>query len=221
MSKLRDLAVCLRGDGLPPERIRNVNGRCFVVYEIVRLWCKEHKVDAPFQKLAVTLMVDHPLLSSTDRKVTNDGRVCEVFLLVGADQVELRSRDPSWVAGQIQTALSLVAKATGWRCEQLIGFVQAIAMQELPLRHEFERLARTDKVTGQKCVPWMSTMEGEYRIGIRIGQRDAVVLQKAEPIWLEDDFPLARIAIRGREIVLLDSKGAALAHVSIAASTTH
>lgn len=83
----------------------------------------------------------------------------------------------------------------------------------MPLVHFFDRVQRKDRKTGARCVPWFSTRPGESRVGVRIGDRDVVVFSMAEPLYLEDDFPLAKAALRGREYVLLDRLDNRLASV--------
>lgn len=61
-----------------------------------------------------------------------------------------------------------------------------------------------------RCVPWLSTRPGETQIGVRLGDRDVTVLSEADPVYLEDAFPVAKSAIRGREFVLLDKNGRSL-----------
>ncbi len=72
-----------------------------------------------------------------------------------------------------------------------------------------------------KCVPWMSVRPGETQIGVRVGERDVTVLSTPGPLFLEDSFPVAKSAIRGREYVLLDKAGKVLASLAIDNAALH
>jgi hypothetical protein len=126
--------------------------------------------------------------------------------------------DHRWVLNVVDHALESVAKTTGWRSDALKDFVETLSTRPMPLVHFFERLARVEKPSGVKCVPWMSIQVGDTQVGVRIGDRDVTVISKRGPLYLEDTFPVAKSAIEGREYVLLDKAGKPLARVAMDAS---
>ncbi len=53
--RLIDFQAYLRAPGLPQQEQRTINASLFPVYEAVRLWLKDHVVEAPFRKVLITL----------------------------------------------------------------------------------------------------------------------------------------------------------------------
>ena len=90
-----------------------------------------------------------------------------------------------------------------------------------PLVHIFTGLEQIENVSGVSCVLWLSARPGETQLGVRLGERDVVILSKPGPVYLEDTFPVAKSAIVGRDYLLLDKTGKTLASVPIDKSGLH
>lgn len=218
--RLVDFQVYARPAGLADGQQRPTNESLFTSYELVRLWLKEHEVMAPFRKMVVSLAGD----GSSARwhgTVSNALGICEVTEAVEAVVLAQKAGDHRWVLGIVEHALRCVERSTGWRSDELLEFINVASERPLPLLHFFESLAKVDRASGVKCVPWLSAQPGETQVGVRLGERDVTVLSKPGPLYLEDTFPVAKSVIRGHEYVLLDKGGKVLASLAIGNSRMH
>lgn len=207
-ARLRDFQI--RSE--QPELQASLNGAFFAAYEPVRLWLRERKPLAPFQKILICLD-DERTARPWHGHVMNALGVCSITEAVDTSALVKHVADHRWLLGVVVDALGHVEKATGWRSPEFESFIADLSERSWPLVHVFERFARVDKRTGVTCVPWLSTRPGETKIGVHIGMRDVDVL--SGPIWLEDDFPLAKAVIKGRDYVVRDRAGKTLASVPI------
>jgi hypothetical protein len=212
--KLVDFQVGASPMEAASAEVRRINHALFVVYYPIRLWLRDQKATAPFRKIIVTLL-DGNAAARWHGAVGNVLSLCVVTEAVEPSAPAHRSSDPSWVLGIVLHALSRIREETGWHSPELERHVAALVEAPLPFVHFFDRLARIDRKTGSRCVPWFSIRVGECRVGVRIGDRDVIVLSAPEPIFLEDDFDFRKLAIRGRDVVLLDGRNVALATVPI------
>ena len=178
----------------------------------MRLWLKERKLTAPFKKILISLD-DERTAKPWHGHVMNAIGVCEITEAVDVSTLPKYMEDHRWLLDVVIHALGCVGKTTGWRSEEFETFLADLRQRPWPLVHFFQRLALVDQRTGATCVPWLSTRPGETTVGVRIGTRDVAVL--SGPIWLEEDFPLAKSFIKGREYVLRDRAGRTLASVPI------
>jgi hypothetical protein len=218
--RLIDFQVFVGAAGLADGEQRRINHAFFTTYEPVRLWIKDHNVLAPFRKIVVRLTEGSSSSPWHGRAAILD-KICQVTESLDLDEIVRRASDHRWVLGIVEHALGCIADSTGWRSVELEGFVRTMSEQPLPIVHFFERLARVEKASGMKCVLWMSLRPGKSELGVRLGERDVRVLSTPEPLFLEDDFPVAKSAIREREYVLLDKAGIALARVGIDDGQVH
>ncbi len=200
--------------GLALDDARAANLALFATYEPLRLWLKEHEVAAPFRKLAVTF-ADARVAAPWHGHVANVRGVCEVTEAVEPRELAERAADHRWLLAGVQHALSRVNQSLGWRSELFEQALVAFAASEWPQQHVFDRFAKTDRRTGLRCVPWMSLRPGETTIGVHVGERAIPLRCKAGPLYLEDEFPLSKTAIRDGRFLLLDKAGATLASVAI------
>jgi hypothetical protein len=216
--RVRDFQVSAGSTGNMDEE-RAINLDLFSTYEPVRLWLKERVIKAPFRKVVVGFN-NEAWAAPWHGKVMNAIGVCQVIESVDIAVLRQNAGDPRWVIAGVEHALSCIASALGWRSEELEGFLAATSEKTWPLIHFFDRLTRIDKISGTKCVPWLSTRPGQTGVGVRLvakdaTERDVTLLSTVEPIYLEDSFPLAKSAIRGREFLLLDKTGKVLASVPL------
>lgn len=211
LSRLRDFQIHA-ALGLTRDVARPLYGAMFATSEPVRLWLKDRRFPAPFQKILVSLS-DERTARPWHGHVMNALGVCEITEAVDVSTLAKDLHDHRWLLGVVVHALECVAKATGWRALEFEAFIANLRERSWPLMHYFDHLARVDKRTGATCVPWFSTRPGEATVGVRIGSRDVAIM--SGPIMLEDDFPIAKTIIKGREYVLRDRAGRTLASVSI------
>jgi hypothetical protein len=216
--RVRDFQVSAGSTGNMDEE-RAINLDLFSTYEPVRLWLKEHVIKAPFRKVVVCFR-DEASSALWPGHVTNVFGICEMNEFVNVAVLQQNAGDHRWVIGVVGHALSCIESALGWRSEELEGFLAAMSEKPLPLIHFFDRLTRIDKISGTKCVPWLSTRPGQTGVGVRLvakdaTERDVTLLSTVEPIYLEDSFPLAKSAIRGKEFMLFDKTGKVLASVPL------
>src|SRR5262249_9876165 len=146
-------------------------------------------------------LVDESWSAKWHGNVSNAIGICEATEAVDVAMLVEKARNHRWVFNIIEHALGCVARSTGWRSEELESFIRAASERTLPLVHFFERFAQVDRVSGVKCVPWLSTRPGETQIGVRFlstdnAARDVTILSNPEPIYLEDDFPMVKSRIR-------------------------
>lgn len=220
LARLVDFQVYAKPSGLAEDEQKTLNEALFSTFEPVRLWLRERATKAPFRKLAITL-ADEMSSARWHGNVANAIGICQVTEAVDLSRLRQSAGDHRWVLGIVVHALECVARSTGWRSDEIEAFIKATSLKQLPLFHFFESLALIDSVAGVKCVPWLSTRPGETQIGARIGVRDAIVASKAEPIYLEDSFPMAKSVIRGRDFLILDKSGRELAAVAIDSGLQH
>lgn len=218
--RLVDFQVGLGSTSLGLDEQRPANLALFSTYEPIRLWLKERDVKAPFRKVVVGLS-DQASFARWHGNVSNVAGICEITEAVDVTTLLAKAGDHRWVLGIVEHALGCVRRSTGWRSDELQGFIATVAERPLPLVHVFEALAQTEKASGVRCVPWLSTRPGETQVGVHIGERSVTVLAKPGPLYLEDSFPVAKAAIRDGEYVLLDKAGKSLARVAIDTGALH
>jgi hypothetical protein len=219
-SRLLDFQVFARASGLVEGEQRPINEALFSTFEPVRLWLRERVILAPFGKIAISL-ADEASSARWHGNVSSAIGICQVTEAVDLPTMRKKAGDHRWVLAIVAHALACVAESAGWRSPELEGFVEATSDAPLPLVHHFDGLAQVDTASGFKCVPWLSTRPGETRIGVRLGGRDVTLRSEPGPLYLEDTFPVAKSAIRGRDFLLLDKSGQTLATVPIDISVLH
>jgi hypothetical protein len=193
---------------------RRINEALFAAYEPVRLWLKEQMIRAPFRKIVVSL-TDEDSAAQWHGHVSSAAGICEVTETVAMPTLAQKAGDHRWVLGIVQHALGCISQTTGWRSEELESFVAKTMLQPSPLVHVFEGLRKVDRESGVTCVPWLSVRPGETLVGVRVGERSETVVSHAGPLYLEDDFPLAKTAFHEENFVLFDSSGRAIARIAI------
>ena len=172
------------------------------------------RLTAPFRKIVVTVR-DATSFSRSHGRVVNVLGVCEVDQAVEMKALAQKATDHGWVLNVVGRAVDDLEQSVGWKSDELGSFIKRASQSPAPLVHYFDALARHDRKLGIDCVPWLSTRPEETCIGVRIGARDVAVFSKPGPVYMEDEFPLAKAVLRGRAYVLLDRTGSVLASVGI------
>jgi hypothetical protein len=216
--RLRDFQVSINTTGNMDDDV--IIGRAFFTsFEPVVLWLRERIIKAPFGKLVVNLTNDATRARLEGHIMVAFG-ICHVAIAVDFSTLLQNAADHRWVFGRVLHALIYVDQQLGWRSPELEAFLVATCEKERPLVHFFDRFTRTFKKVGVTCIPWFSTQPGETKLGVRLitkdgAERDVTLLSKAESLYMEDDFPLAKLVIHGSTLVFLDKAGNILAAVPI------
>ncbi len=171
------------------RRAEALNEALFSTFEPVRLWLKEHVIEAPFKKIAISLGGRSLFNALAWQRLERDRDLSGHGGGRSSDDAAKRGQY-RWVLAIVEHALGCVARSTGWRSDELEGFIRAAAERPLPLVHFFEGLAQVEKPSGVKCVPWLSTRPGETQIGVRLGERDVTVLSVPAPSTWRTPSPL-------------------------------
>jgi hypothetical protein len=220
MSRLIDFQIHAGSHGHTFDACKSVNEALFSTYEPVRLWLKEQSIQAPFRKLVVEFD-DESLSAGWHGHIANAIGVCLVTEAIDVSELRRCAKYHSWVLKFVHHALESVSVSLSWRSEELNAFILALSAQPKPLTHYFERWTRTDKASGVKCVPWFSTQPGLSKVGVRLvspsgAERNVIVAENALPLYMGDDFPIAKCSVRNSSFVLMDKAGLVLASVPIA-----
>jgi hypothetical protein len=220
-----DFQIFARAAGGIADDQRSINEALFATYEPLRLWLKERVLKAPFRKLLISF-ADEAYSAAWHGSVSVAAGICEVTEAVPASLLRQQAGDHRWVLGIVRHALECVAGETGWRSQELEGLVATMAEQPLPLMHVFERLTQEDKITGVKCEVRLAVQPGSTQLGVWLVskgnvEREVALLSKRGPIFLEDEFPLSKSAIRRPDFLLLDKAGKILAKIPLEQSAMH
>lgn len=196
---------------------RALNEMLFVSYEPIRLWIKEHEISAPFRKILISVS-DEELSKQWHGKVAIAADVCEVTEAVSSAALRENAANHEWVIGIVDHALQSIVNSSAWRSSELEGFLSVMRGNKTPLVHYFGELALSDGSSGVTFRPWLSIQPGLTRFGVTRSngtQRDVTVLERAGPIFLEDEFPVHRSTIKDGNYLLLDSSGQPLASLPL------
>lgn len=217
--RFREIQIYAESGEIPFGRQRAINGAALhSVQEILTLWLRAHEERAPFRKFVVSL-TDQRSAGARAGHVGMMLSVCVATEVVDLSTLEARTEDNRWVCGMVLVALGRASDRLGWRSEPFERFVAEVAERKWPLVHFFEKLERVDRASKQRFVPFFSTRPGQNRYGVRIsaeggGSRDVVVVSKSDPIW-DEDFPIAKSALREGAFLLLAKDGTTLAKVAL------
>ncbi len=195
------------------------NHSLFPVYEAVRLWLKDRKLEAPFKKIVVTLK-DQQHSKQWHGKTTVALGICEVTEGVDFGELLARHRDVTWTVSLTCQGLDHIAAATGWKDDSLRSWAASIATTRPPCAHRFSKLHRSHRGTACDC--WFEADVDHSAVRVRCtlpgGKvQEATVGEKAGPLFLEDDFPVAKSRFDAGAYVLLDRHDRELARVTVPA----
>lgn len=213
---LVDLQVVAGAGVLDDPHRRAANESLFAIFEPLRLALRDRHLDAPFAKLVISL-VDERTMGRHDGHVSVTGGVCEVLRATRVEHLAAHARDQQWVLDIISTSLPMVERRVEWRSSELATEIARLRAESPPWRYFFENLALTDTRTGTAFVPWLATGPGRTEVGVRISGRvsqDIVLRSHDGPLYLEDDFPIVRSALKRGRFVLLGPRGVELASVA-------
>lgn len=220
--RLRDLQfVAPSAPGFPEQRTTNM--AFFATFEPIRLGIKARRVEAPFAKIVMSFAGAER--SDFRGHVMNVLGICEVTEVVDLSVLAERAGDHRWVLERFAEALEHIEQAVRWKSPAIVGLITAASQRAWPLVHFFERFQRLDRSSGVTCTPWLSARPGETHVGVRFvsktGDERNVAVASEPNLYLEDSFPLAKVAIRRPNFVLMDWTGATLASLPIDSSAFH
>ncbi len=217
--RLREAQIYVGPTGLTePQRMRAEHAS-FAVAETMRLWLKEHNVDAPFRKLLV-LIHGEQTHASTIGQVTVTLGVCQVRVGVAPDALRTGTDDLRWIVRCVMNALSFVQQNAEWSSPLLEVFVRQLYLSRGPFVHFFPSLVRRHVALQTTCSPWISFELGRTRIGVDVVStgaqaRNIVLIDKLGPLSVDQDFPVADAVLRGPSYLLLDAKHHELAAIPL------
>jgi len=192
----------------------------FASYASILPWLYETRPQAPFRKIVIDLRT-YLAGAKSHGTVTNALGVCVVCEFVPADELLAEAGNLAWTGSIIRHALACISDKLGWTSDELIQYVTRREQRGFLDVFTFERLTQVDPTSGSTFTPWFSAAPGRNAIGVRVrswtGERDVLIAEDDEPIWLPEAFPLRSSAIRTRtrEYVLLDGRRRVLASVDI------
>jgi hypothetical protein len=185
----------------------------------VRLWLQTRTVAAPFAKLILTFM-DEAACGDWRRHVALVPPTCEVTYGLPVALLREHATDHRWVMARVLEALALVAETKGWRSIELEQAVTEFAALSPPVRATLPIKPALHRPSGWECELWISLgARGHTAIGARLNRgaedRDVVLRDSPEPVFLEDDFPVAMIVPSGEGFHLLTRTREVLARIPI------
>jgi len=144
--------------------------------------------------------------------------VCEVTETVDMKTLRDRSGEVDWMVSMVEQGLEHIGAATGWRDEEIESWLHLIRQAKPPCQHRFRRLhVERDAI---KCDTWFyadigtSTLKARFVLPNGQGS-EVVLLEKSEPIFMEDDFPAWKAKVQRGDYVLLDRDKTELVRVRI------
>jgi hypothetical protein len=215
--RLVDFQALLQAPHLPREVVFEANASFFPVFESVRLWLKENKVEAPFRKVVVTA-TDERVSQQWHGSVTNVLGICEVTLGIDISSIlEGSSRIPAMVS-VIELGLRCVAASTAWRSEPLSSHLGRMRGSNPPCAHRFASLHREWRGVG--CDALFQADVGRSAVIVQFTDPTGPVgehtlIEKDGPLYLEDDFPLVASRVARGEYVLVGRRGLELGRMPI------
>ena len=201
---------------------RAINLAMFPVYEAVRLWARENKLEAPFEKISARLVDETTeALKPYFLKVRKALGICQIEIPVDLNRICQRIPDYALYASAAETSLHAVAEQVGFRNEQLDEFVRRLPSADPPCNHLFGDLVKVDG-SGARWEVWFRSKYGSSQVVVVVSRdgvvlRECVVAAKDGPLYLEDDFPLKKTRLSADGFSILDRKGHVLASVAPAA----
>lgn len=207
--RLIDFQACVCGDFESKfliEELKTVNHACFPIYESLRLWLKEHKVQAPFRKIVVELR-DSTTSSDWHGRASNILGICEVNEAVDPEALKLCGQDTEWIAARVIKGLEHIKAEIGWSDDGLREHAETVACAHPPCSHIFKKLRK--RFSGTICDVWLVADVGHTIIKASFtlpnGESMEVVLAEANrPIFLEDDYWIKSAEVLNGHYVLRD-----------------
>jgi len=217
--KLEDFQISVGSAGLVVSEQKRINEALFTVYEIIRLWLKDNRIEAPFRKIAITL-IDSNVALKWHGKAAIAIDVCEVTEAIELSELRKKYEDHIWIISIIRHAMECVFTTTGWRSDVLEEMISLLSKKQFPFIHRFANFVHTDGKSGIKYQLWLSTRPNETKIGIRLskeknGVQDIVLMEKKGPIFLEDDFPIAKMKIEYPYLLIFDVNDRELSKIAL------
>lgn len=210
--------------GGPSTGTRTADQAAFPIYEAIRLWLKERKVEAPFRTIVVSVtdVVWAEKMHGPNwgelRRASSVLSICEVYVIVANPIEKGCAGDPRWLGDLVLDGLRRIDEELSWRNGELDEQVDRVARARPPCAHRFAKLHR--KHRGTACDLWFIAEAGRSQVKARFtlsgGHVEEVVLAEAhEPLYLEDDFPVRSVVVKDGVYIPRDREKRELAHVPI------
>lgn len=197
---LRDFQILLGPLPLPSDAKRLANFRLFPVYEAARLWLKEHRTEAPFCKVAVQLEREYAAVVSLN--------VCHAHAAVDVHSITSDVESVSWIVERVLHGLRTIHTDVGWRNKALEDFIGTLPTSHPTCHHRFARLRRQTRDGKTTCDLWLDAEGIQSKLVARFttpaGVTAITVKATDEPLFLEDEFPVASAILEDNRYVLRD-----------------
>ena len=209
---LRDCQIAADLSALVVSTQREINHGLFASFEPIRLWLREQRHRAPFQKLLLEFVGPEHELSMP---LTVEG-MCWANDVVSAEELRLGSASNRWVLPRLSSALGRISQALHWRLPELETEIARLSSLDWPITYAFEKLARTPR-RGFRIHPWLRLRPGESVVGATISgpgtNREVTLRSAVGPLFLEHEFPIARAVVENEQYFLIDRRGFPLASI--------
>jgi hypothetical protein len=203
--------------GLSEDVAKGVNGACFPVYESLRLWLKDRKVEAPFRKIVIDIRDASKHADWHGRAFSALG-VCRVNEAVDPVVLRAHAQDTEWLASLVLDGLDHIEAETGWANEELRMCAALTARSHPPCAHRFEQTRKRYK--GTVCDTWFEADVGysvvKARFTLPSGEtRDVVLAEEAGPISLQREYYVKSAVVLDGHYVIREPDKWELARVPI------
>lgn len=203
--------------GASSADMKAANEALFPFYEAVRLWLKDRSVAAPFRKIVVTLRDAAAPYGGVSGRATA-ARICEVPEDVEGLLSKALAGSYQWLEDIVLAGLDHIETSLGWSSEELKAKVRMMAGSGPPWEHRFSKLGKVYR--GVRCDLWFSAKPGRSVVEARFTSKDGgvermAVAERPGPLFLEDDFPVAKAAVVGGDYILRSRDGGELARLNV------
>ena len=191
----------------------------FAMFEPLRLWIRAQKIDAPFVKLLIQLERS-TLPSGSTWCAGHANGICFVGVSVDFSRLGVDCSTVEWMAKMVQASLAAVRHKIGWGCLALDAHVAELTAKPWPLDHHFAPYDRIDRKTGVTVATWAEFEPGRTELVVKQSRqekflREDIVKTAEGQLYMEDDFPISRAAIRSGRYDLLTKTGEVLVSIPL------
>jgi hypothetical protein len=215
MHRLVDFQVHITTGGISPSDLWQLNQDLFPSYEIVRLWLHDVKIIAPFRKILITIRCSDQDLGEQYPPVMNALNICEATKTIRPANLSATIKDRQSLFEILKDCIETIKREIGWYSSELMAKLDKLSQMDFPYVHTLDKLTKVDKRSGIECKTVFILQPRNYQVLVQcflkgVLTQTVTVLEKKDPLWLEDDFPARKSLIIKNVYNLFDKKGAIL-----------
>lgn len=222
--RLKDFQI-LAQYGFSPAEL-SINRRLIHIFECVRLDLLATRVEAPFVKIAISLVNgDNPRLAGRDARIGSitDIAIAEVpshYSILSAEYGVFREH----VFGCVDVGLVLLQNVPGWRSVDrlaLSGIVRNVRSGERICRRRLSSLSKRDAKRDCRLEVDLTVTETEASVIATVSNKagtkliETVVAHRDVPDYVEDFFPAKRTRVVPHGFDILDKRGEVLSTIEL------